>query len=503
MLFEQIRHKKATAAIAGIVTVAALLRFVMLSRQSLWLDEFASWQFASLDLRHVLLSEPTNPPFYYLLLHVWMKWLGKSESAMRSLSIVPSLISVGLVYHFSQRLFNRSIALVAACYMAISTFQIYYAQEARCFSLLVTLLLAATLCLWNALEAESPSRRYLYFGAYAVLGAAALYTHFISIFFLAAHGLYVLLLRPKRLWLASVSIATSLALFSPWLMTMLHVAAGGGQVRRYLWLKLPQAYFSFVYGDSLIPLDDEAVRHIPQTLRANGWILVASILTLAILAFWGRRAWKRWGDKFLFVFTMATVPVVLAFLVSFKVMLFDERYLIPSSPFLYMVFAATICEIPFVARKKVSPDWSTYVGWTAAGVWAALLMVSLYHYYFNPRFGKEEWREADAYIDSLVPRGDNAMIVFDPDYLLPCYRYYTTRDLPGWRVTPPIEAQLATSETLLSEKTEGFQHILLVRSHDEEDTVVRAMQISFREQSYRKFNRANPIEVYMFQRTIN
>ena len=91
------------------------------------------------------------------------------------------------------------------------------------------------------------------------------------------------------------------------------------------------------------------------------------------------------------------------------------------------------------------------------------------------------------------------MIVFDPDYLSSCYRYYTTRNLPDWRITPRIEAKLETSGTLLEEQTHGFQHILLVRSHDDEDTVVNVMRRAFSQESYKKFNKANPIEVYSFQ----
>ena len=198
----------------------------------------------------------------------------------------------------------------------------------------------------------------------------------------------------------------------------------------------------------------------------------------------------------LFVFMMAFAPVLLAFFVSFKVMLFDERYLIPASPFLYMLVAATIGEIWLLAERESQQRRLMYAGWTACAVYCVLLSLSLYHYYFNPRFGKEQWREADAYIDALVPPGQNALIVFDPDYLLPCYRYYTTRNLTGFQVTPQIETKLETSGTLLEEHTRGFQRILLVRSHDNKDTVLNAVRRNFTQESYRKFNRANPIEVY-------
>lgn len=485
-----------TVMLIGILLVALLLRLLMLGHQSLWLDEFASWMFASRDLKHVLNSEPTNPPLYYLLLHFWMRWFGTSEFAIRSMSVVPSLFSVGLIYFFAQRLFTRQIAYLAAAYQAVSTFQIYYAQEGRCFALLVSILLLATFALWNALESQSTRQKALYYCAYALLGAVALYTHFISLFFLAAHGLYVLIRRPRQLLAVAGSIAASMLLFSPWLLTMLRAASGGGQVRRYIWLKLPQAYFSFLYGDSLIPLDEEAVQHIQQTLQANWWILAAALLSMAALAPFMISAWRRWGEPMLFVFTMASVPVLLAWGVSFKVMLFDERYLIPASPFLYVVISAAVWEIYLLSASRAWSRSLVNAGRAACGIYAVLLGLALYHYYFNPRFAKEQWREADAYIDSLSVAGQSTLIVFEPDYLLPCYQYYTKRNLARWQLTPQVEAKVAE---LLKEQTRGYQQIVLVRSHAAENTAANVMRGAFTEESYRKFAKANPIEVYSFR----
>src|SRR5882762_6341769 len=101
--------RRVAGRLVMILAAALLLRLLKLGRQSLWLDEIASWGLASQDVLHVLRSEPTNPPLYYLLLHLWMGWFGRSESAIRSLSIVPSLFSVWLIYRFSEQLFNRGI----------------------------------------------------------------------------------------------------------------------------------------------------------------------------------------------------------------------------------------------------------------------------------------------------------------------------------------------------------------------------------------------------------
>ncbi len=204
-------------------------------------------------------------------------------------------------------------------------------------------------------------------------------------------------------------------LFLPWLMTLLRAASGGGQVRRYLLLKLPQAYFSFLFGDTLIPLDNQAVTHIRQTLLHFAPLLLMAVLSVIALLPFVWRAWKRWGDPLLYVMMSASVPVLLAFLVSFKVMLFDERYLIAAAPFLYIIVAAAIAELLWWRREHGS-DWRSDVALSAVGLYSVLLLVSLYNYYFTPRFGREQWREAVAYIESQD--SGKTVIVFDASWLL-------------------------------------------------------------------------------------
>ena len=276
--------KKDGIRLAVIIAVALALRCAMLSKESLWLDELAAWSFASGSLAGALHSEATNPPLYYLVLHFWIGWFGVSEAALRGLSVIPGVLSVWLVYRLARRLLSREIALLAAAYQAVSPFQVFYSQEARCFPLLLCLLLWATLLLWNALEAPDGRTRFRYYAGYAVICAAALYTHFIAVFFLAAHGVFVLARRPRQTFMAAASMCGSLILFAPWLLVLLQAAAGGGQIRRLLVLKLPQAYFSFLFGNSLIPLDEYAVQHIGETLRSNWWEIAAAIAGVAILS---------------------------------------------------------------------------------------------------------------------------------------------------------------------------------------------------------------------------
>jgi predicted membrane-bound mannosyltransferase len=94
-----------------ILGIALVLRCAFLSKESLWLDEVQSWWFAS-DFGRALAAEPTNPPLYYTTLHFWMSWFGTSEAALRSLSILPGVLSVGLVYALAKKLFARGLYAV-------------------------------------------------------------------------------------------------------------------------------------------------------------------------------------------------------------------------------------------------------------------------------------------------------------------------------------------------------------------------------------------------------
>jgi mannosyltransferase len=473
-----------------IMGIALVLRCAFISRQSLWVDEAQSWWFAS-DLGRALASERTNPPLYYTTLHFWIGWFGHSEAALRSLSVVPGVLSVGLVYVLAKKLLTRGIALGAALYQSISSFQIYYSQEVRTFAFLEFFLLMAALALWNALESGSSEsgsarRRLLYFSGYTLAGAFSLYAHFIAIFFLAGFGVFVLLCRRRQLVPFLASSVVTMLLFLPWLMTLLRAASGGGQqMRRYLLLKLPQAYFSFLFGDSLIPLDNQAVTHIRQTLLQFAPLLLVAILSVIALLPFVWRAWKRWGDQLLYVMLSASVPVLLAFLVSFKVMLFDERYLIAAAPFLYITVGAAVAEVLWW-RRELGPDWRTGLTLAAVGLYSVLLLVSLYNYYFTPRFGREQWRDAVAYIESQD--SGKTVIVFDASWLLHCYDYYQKRGFPHVAITESADlSQLA-----------GYDSVWLIRSHSDSAIVQDLLATQLQRDSSRTYSNGDGIEVSHF-----
>jgi uncharacterized membrane protein len=490
--------KREVLWLLGAVTTALILRCLFLTKESLWLDEIASWQFASRDLYWAFHAEATNPPLYYVLLHFWIQLFGTSEAALRSLSIFPGLGSVVLVYLIGRRLFSSPIALMAAWYLAICSFQVYYSQEARAFALLSFLVLVSTLLLIVGAETASAHARMGCFFGYAVVTALSLYTHFIAVFYFAAHGLYVVLRKPKiRAVITAWSVAASCALlaFLPWLRVMLHTASEGGQIRRYIWLKIPQAYFSFMFGDTLVPLDERAVRDISGTLKANAAILFLAAAATVMLFPFCVTALRRFRAGALLTLMMAVGPVLMAFAVSLHVPFFDERYLIASSPFVYLIVATGATEA-FEQWQQRRDGLKVFVGTLGTALYTALVLYSLGNYYFGARFGREQWREAILVLETRAEQHD--LVLFEPDYLKGCYQYYRRGHLLYWALTPQRAERIISREPSVLETLSSHLRVWLVRSHYEDDRLLDTLRQIFRESEHFVFPKAKGIEIYGF-----
>lgn len=77
------------------------------------------------------------PPLHAVLLNRWMKVFGETDAAIRSLSVLSSVLAVAVLYWVVFVLFGRRTAFFSGMIHALSPFDIYYAQEARMYSLLV------------------------------------------------------------------------------------------------------------------------------------------------------------------------------------------------------------------------------------------------------------------------------------------------------------------------------------------------------------------------------
>jgi mannosyltransferase len=185
-------------------------------------DEVATRWAALLSLRelaHLVRHIDAVHGLYYLVMHCWTV-LGSSPTVMRVPSVVAMGIAAGLAAVIGRRLTGSGWAgLFAGLIMAVTPSISYYAQTARSYAMVLAGVLAATLALLHALDAEKAGARKRstqWWLAYGALVALSGYLNEMALLVLAAHAVTVLVARPGtatvRRWAAAAVCGAALVL---------------------------------------------------------------------------------------------------------------------------------------------------------------------------------------------------------------------------------------------------------------------------------------------------
>ena len=196
------------AIVAGLTSLAAVLRFATLDVQSFSADESVTAGGVLVPdffqmLKEVAGGEAT-PPFYYVLAWFWSKPFGLGEVGLRSLSALIGTALVPLAYVLGAKLASRRVGVVLCALVAVNPMLVWYSQEARAYSLLA--LTSAASVLLFAYVLESPTRRRLVL--WAVVSALTLWTHYFGLLIVAAEAIWLLvtLRRQREVWLANGAV---------------------------------------------------------------------------------------------------------------------------------------------------------------------------------------------------------------------------------------------------------------------------------------------------------
>ncbi|NJR25317.1 MAG: hypothetical protein HC786_25790 [Richelia sp. CSU_2_1] len=167
-------------------------------------------------------EEPQHPPLYYVIARLWAQLLGDSVTATRILPALLSLLAFPGIYWLCLELFNSQLTgWLAVALLAVSPFNVVYAQEARQYSLWTAIVLLSSASLLRAIRLNTP----LSWGLYAVTLAANFYTFLLSILIAAGHGFYMLVIEKFKFTKTFVSYLIASALgaiaFCPWVFIVI------------------------------------------------------------------------------------------------------------------------------------------------------------------------------------------------------------------------------------------------------------------------------------------
>jgi uncharacterized membrane protein len=164
-------------------------------------------------------EDSQHPPLYYLLLRLWAQVWGSSVPALRSFSVLGSLLVLPAVYGLARELFAHPRAPgIAVALLAVSPLQWAYAQETREYALWMAMILAGSMLLLRARRLGS----WQAWGLYGLAMLVGLYTALFTLLVGFGHGLYLAGLRSNWRYLSRFGViwAGVILGFAPWLLVM-------------------------------------------------------------------------------------------------------------------------------------------------------------------------------------------------------------------------------------------------------------------------------------------
>jgi 4-amino-4-deoxy-L-arabinose transferase-like glycosyltransferase len=426
-------------ALPLIIILAVALRLVAISTRPIWYDESFAILFAEKGLQAMLagtLSQvggsaaDVHPLAYYVLLNGWMALFGQSLTVVRLLSVLFGVLAILIIYVFARALAGERMALIAGLLMALSPFQIHYAQEIRMYSLLVFLLAAATLALWFGMRKE----RWYWWGIFSITIALAQYVHNLAVFYTLPLTLTPVIFRNWRaVRNVFISGCIAIGLYLPWLVQL---PSQFEKVRQSYWTTSPnfsRLATTFIGFTTNLPL--------PAT-----WLPVALFITFFLLILAGWQTIKAYRLNIpqagigLWLGYLVFAPILLLFAFSQWQPIYIERGLIASGA-MFLVWLSWV----FTETKKP---------YLIQGLIAALIILGFgVGYYQHVVYRGFPYGQYSEIVKFLRDSSSEQDIILHSNKLTMLPAYYYDRNLPQEYIQdiPGSGADtlaLATQETL-------------------------------------------------------
>jgi len=316
----------ATLGLVLLVLAAAAIRVAFARGAHLWFDELDTLFVARLPVPALLraVAADIHPPLHFLLVSLWRAVGGEGDLWIKSLSILFGVAGVTLLVPAGRDFVSRPAGWLAAALVALHAEHAAFSQESRSFALLFLLVALATWLAWRWI-----ARARLAEGAlYVLVGAAALWTHYLAgvvLAFVAAWGVVALRRTPSRIggWLA-LHAAIALA-FAPQVPTLLEQLA---RLKADHWVK-----------DASVSTLVNFVRQ----LCLGPMYLVPVLLAAATLPL--LRPAQRRAASLLWCASLLPVGVLWALAMAHRA-LFLERYMFFALPSFAILVAAGVLGLP-------------------------------------------------------------------------------------------------------------------------------------------------------------
>jgi mannosyltransferase len=386
-----------------LLTITGLiLRLWHIGDVSFWLDEtlMISYSHQSFISIGGMEMDAFNPPTWYWIEHAVL-YFGSGEAVLR---LVPALLgtcTIPLFYLLGREFHNRETGLVAAALLTVSTFHIYYSQEARSYTLFLFCYSLALIFYLHAWKTSTVSSWVLF----GIFSALSWWTHLFGFIFVVPLFLHAFLVKfftgkTEMKALKPVILAGVItSLFSlPMLLAAVH------------------ASLSKAKADEVGSWGYQGFTLISMTIQEMFGRYTPGIIILCIL-FLAGFVWILYTDRkrFLFLVIALTLPLVAIVSLSYR-MPIVSRYLTGLLPFLFLGISYAICSVHYRI-------FTIRFSCIAVLLLVAISIPSLNLYYAeNSKYG-QDWKGFSPELHNLTG-GSDTILVYRGYHTSPLTYYY-------------------------------------------------------------------------------
>ncbi|KKS14032.1 MAG: hypothetical protein UU67_C0009G0003 [Candidatus Daviesbacteria bacterium GW2011_GWB1_41_5] len=368
-----------------------------------------------------------HPPGYFILLWIWGHLFGFGEINVRLLSVILGFGTICLTYLIGKKLFNNKVAQIGSLFLAVAPLHVYYSQEARMYSLSA---FAAVLSFYYFIKVLN-KEKWSFLGL-GLSTALVLYSDYVTYLVIPSQFVFLLLYERSRIGKWMMAHLISVLLFLPWVLVLPGQIAVGIKASIDLpgWKKvaggadfknLALVFIKTILGR--ISFDNKII----YGLLASGAGVVYGLLLFL--------GFRKGGNKTKLLLLWIFVPIILAFLISFYIPMLSYFRMIYILPALYLLMAKGCVSLKGLWQRL------------AIGIILAISSISLFIYYTNPVFQREDWRAVARFLDNI---SGPKLVLFEDNHVKFPYLYYA-KDLkdahPGLKKVQAREIEDVTDIT--------------------------------------------------------
>ncbi len=446
------KQSKSYLVLFTVITISIFARFFLLENQSLWYDE--GWSLSLSDsasfqenLYRIVNREAGDKyqPLYYLLLFYWRSFFGDSEFAIRSLSALFGVGSVIIIYFTCLNIYGKKHAFWSSLILAVSSFSVFYSQDARPYSLLIFIASLQVYFFSNSLREDQNNQiiSQVFFGIFT---AIATFGSVLTIMFTSAlyisHAIVYSNFKEWLKWLIPSVIFSSpmiwFYLSSPAASdpTATAVTRAGLPIIQNIMF----VFYGILVGTSYGPPLEELRGDNKIDILLGFWphflifFIVITVIFIALVRSLLRHSRKKIYQRADYLFTLILVT---SFLLNFVFAMVTKINWLPRHSFYLCIPIFILIPSAFLHnyQPQNQPQGKLDLSKFAQIATAFLVIMNIYsnfNYYLDPVYGKDDYRSAVQYLVNNRDESAKSVLLLGQRRLFNYYGDSSTLYVPGY-----------------------------------------------------------------------